>query len=324
MTDEKPLVLKGNIGAQGGSLELSVGSSLPDILHKLLPDYARKQSARTAITSTLISKFSRGERLTPPDLEYLSQVLGEQEAKWINRTQILQRAKQLAEAAPKALPPGPTHDGRDAHKATAQDWISRFWDDAGVVSDEVLQELYARLLSTEARAPGTCSMRALKVIKYLDREIADTFGMVAPYVLAQSMLPRAPQLLEGLGINHQMLLDLEDAGLLQLREDTGRDIGNTPSYLPCAGNVIRFEQKEPGDPPVANDESRLLPIYPLTRAGMELFAVADAPADERYFDSLCNWLTRRLYLYKLSWAPGPAEGVDFDAGAVTWTPVARS
>jgi hypothetical protein len=168
---------KASLSKEGVSLEGAIGHRAPGVLAKLFPKHFARARVTTEITRRIVDKIATGGEFEHADVEFATAVLGEENAKWIRRQEIAARALRASEEAQRALPPAASQAECPKQAAvTAQDWISRFWENAGLVSDEVLQEIYGRLLAGEARTPGLCSMRTLRVLQYMDRRIADDFA----------------------------------------------------------------------------------------------------------------------------------------------------
>ena len=67
--------------------------------------------------------------------------------------------------------------------------MNRIHEDMCLVDDEMLQEIYARILASESASPGSISLRTLGVLRYLDRRTAEAFALVQK-VLFDSYIPR--------------------------------------------------------------------------------------------------------------------------------------
>lgn len=57
----------------------------------------------------------------------------------------------------------------------ANDWIANFFNQSRIVSDEDMQQLWARILAGEANAPGTFSRRTVNLLADLDKRDAELF-----------------------------------------------------------------------------------------------------------------------------------------------------
>lgn len=67
-------------------------------------------------------------------------------------------------------------------KDIENDWIVNFFDKSKLISDEQMQELWARILSGEGNAPGTFSKRTINLMSSLDKADALLFEKVCNFV----------------------------------------------------------------------------------------------------------------------------------------------
>jgi len=58
-------------------------------------------------------------------------------------------------------------------KKFSWDWFVRFFEDAGNISDEKMQEIWAKVLAGEIKQPGSFSLRTLEVLRNLSSDEAE-------------------------------------------------------------------------------------------------------------------------------------------------------
>lgn len=295
--------------------EIAVGEGFPTALARLIPG-SLKREVRRGVTAAILKKLETGG-IDRADADYADEMFGEAEAVYFRRKEIAMRAAQVVAADPTlALPPKPA-DG-DAEPtpdagATADEWVRRFWDDAGAVSDDVLKEIYARLLAGESRTPGSCSMRTLRALRYLDRSAADNFATALSCVIDNRFLPA------DMGdLTFSALHDLNDAGLVDFRKDVGKVFPN-PGPFTFSWGVRIFELRFE---PFNEREKPDLPIYLLQNAGRELARVANVKRDSDFGErfafrlvAIPNAHVRIADMPSLDW-----EGSGSD---LAWTEVAK-
>ena len=63
------------------------------------------------------------------------------------------------------------------------DWIMRFFDAVGNISNEELQRLWGKVLAGEMKQSGTCSLRTMDIIRNLSQKEAEIFNKLSRYVL---------------------------------------------------------------------------------------------------------------------------------------------
>lgn len=63
------------------------------------------------------------------------------------------------------------------------DWIMRFFDAVGNISNEELQQLWGKVLAGEIRSPGKCSLRTLDIIRNMSANEAGIFNKLCSLVV---------------------------------------------------------------------------------------------------------------------------------------------
>lgn len=63
------------------------------------------------------------------------------------------------------------------------DWIMRFFDAVGNISNENLQLLWGKVLADEIEKTKSCSLRTLDMIRNMYSEEARTFSVLCRYVM---------------------------------------------------------------------------------------------------------------------------------------------
>ena len=97
------------------------------------------------------------------------------------------------------------------------DWITRFYEAAKDVSDEMLQDLWARILAGEIDGQAGYSFRTIDVLKNMGREDALLFGRVAKcmiHVGVRVFLPDNEEYLKQNGLTYEDVMNLNEMGLM--------------------------------------------------------------------------------------------------------------
>ena len=106
--------------------------------------------------------------------------------------------------------------------AVPEGWMAEFTERCKNVSDEAVQELWAKLLAGEANAPGSFSRRALNVLSGMESSDAELFTKLCRTVWLFGNQPAPlimPEIIRGdyygkLGLSDPVLMHLEDLGLI--------------------------------------------------------------------------------------------------------------
>ena len=159
-------------------------------------------------------------------------------------------------------------------------FAERFWEDVERVTDGDVRELYARVGLWEDRQPGSFSLRTLSVLRDLDRNAKKSFeDLCRGFVLGDRdkygyvvSFTEIPNLYSSSGLSWDDLLLLEDAGLIVLNDGTSHsfDPPEPKEELDWGLFVLR-----PGGDAVWPRNGVSIPVYPLSRAGVELARLVD-------------------------------------------------
>ena len=114
------------------------------------------------------------------------------------------------------------------------DWHIRFYEACGTVTDEEMQELWAKILSGEICHPGSYSLRTLECLRNLTKEEAELFRKICGCGMklnSSVAMLRIGGIMEKNGITYDNILKLADCGLL--KSDVGLALGLTVGEELC-------------------------------------------------------------------------------------------
>lgn len=160
------------------------------------------------------------------------------------------------------------------------DWIVRFFNCVEDVSNERLQEIWARILAGEIKKPRSSSLRTLDLLKNLSLDEALLFEQASACVLesgAEKYIPVETSLLKEQGISFRDLFTLSDAGLINLSEMTVTfELSNDKSMIFNDRIVCKLRT-------LTDDSPKSIQIYVrcLTWAGTEIFSALTINSDQR-------------------------------------------
>ena len=166
------------------------------------------------------------------------------------------------------------------------DWISNFFDKIKFVSDEEMQDLWAKLLAGEANEPGKYSKRTIELIASLDKKDAQLFNSLCTFCWfnGREVYPiiynsAEDEIYKKKNINFRSLLHLQDIGLIQFNSISGYKIMGLQKYFTIFyyGRAIKLEFKK--------DEKNELNIGDvlLTKSGQELISVCQSEMNDNFF-----------------------------------------
>ncbi|MFN4163816.1 MAG: DUF2806 domain-containing protein [Ferrovibrio sp.] len=126
------------------------------------------------------------EQADAPRLIQMAQAASEADA--------ARRVLNLASIFEKARDEGPTVDDttETAEKPVDPDWFVRWRLNAQDVSDELMQQLWARLLAGEIQRPGAFSLKTLEILSQMTRDDANAVADLGQYVISGSLYRHRP------------------------------------------------------------------------------------------------------------------------------------
>lgn len=130
----------------------------------------------------------------------------------LNLRQTALLARSEVEAKDTPLPPP-----SDSDREVDQDWLERWEEAAERASTKEAQQLWARVLAGESRAPGTFSQRTLSFLKDLDKDSGQLIERMAVFVFPGrkgATLARLDTFYDARGLSIVDRLELEHLGVI--------------------------------------------------------------------------------------------------------------
>jgi hypothetical protein len=278
--------------------ELAVGSETPKLLARLVPaKYRLRGALNDAMIGRIIEKVRDNGQLDENETAFADRLLSDEYKKCLRLADIQLRAETIFQQNkdPKLLgstPEQPDNPAVEPLEETSDDWLNKFRDDASLVDDDLVREIYARILAEEARSPRAFSLRTLGVLRYLDRQAATDFGNLQKVVFGAKYVPEQTQMVENdvlrhFDITHEVMLRLEDCGLVNASAHSWTTVTSFHAIKIELRNYNRFILvKNPDGSPI---EVRLR-VHLLTPAGRELSQISECEFQLDNFNRLISWL----------------------------------
>ncbi len=168
------------------------------------------------------------------------------------------------------------------------DWIMNFFDKCRIVSDDDMQLLWARILSSEANSPGAFSRRTVNSLGSLDKSDAQLFIKLCSFVLLLDNAPSSfvydteASIYNDQQINYSSLAHLDDIGLLSFGSLAGYKFLKLPKQIIISyfGTTLTLELKNAEDNELEFGKVRL------TSIGQELSYICGAVPLDGFLDYL--------------------------------------
>jgi hypothetical protein len=195
-------------------------------------------------------------------------------------------------------------------KTVDEDWLFRWRDYAGNISNEELSTLWGRLLAGEVKQPGKYSLRALELLKCISSSDAAAIAQIGPFVLGGRVIWREDQVLQGRGITLDHLLHLQQMGILGGVDSLGLTL-TWKSVLPnefacavvCCERVLMVRHSDPS-------RSIALPICQLSSVGREIMTLGVFRADVGYLRAAGKAVQVQGFNVALGrWEPAPSGSI---------------
>jgi hypothetical protein len=311
------------VKADATGVDLSVGGALPDLLARILPArFQIRRSVDKEIAQRIVERIRSNSDFDDAELAFAEDILSERAQKYIRLKHIQTRAYSLFEETPSVQLIGTGDSSEATTGETSDDWVNKFREDASLVDDDLVREIYARVLAEETRTPNAFSLRTLGVLRYLDREAASAFGVLQKVVFNGALVPQQSpdkdHVLNVVGLNHTTMLMLEDAGLVYSSAQSNSNMdGDSLHFMTLGYGRVFFAKRADGSRITAK-----LQVHLLTPAGRQLARIAECEPDESAFQALGSWFRSQLGgNIKLHYAQLPSRNWSGKAGELTWLPL---
>lgn len=111
------------------------------------------------------------------------------------------------------------------------DWFARFYNEAGNISNERMQEYWAKILAGEVNCPGSFSLKTIDTLKNLGQEDAELFEKICSHSIDGNdrfFIPNYNRYLKISGITYEELMRLGEYGLIYTDGTLVHRIRSTP------------------------------------------------------------------------------------------------
>ena len=202
----------------------------------------------------------------------VSDVVAERLRKEVNVSKALVHAEEALADDPSPPP----------QEKPEPDWLFRWRDAAGAVSSDELQHLWGQVLAGEVKAPGSFSLRSIEFLRTISKHEADLIERVSRFVWTD-IIYREKEALDERGITFQLLLEMQDLGLIsgvEAETITRTLTTNGPDrfYNAILAKDSRIMFVEHTDPTV----TLAIPVYKVTAMGAQIFKLSAQPLDLDY------------------------------------------
>lgn len=165
------------------------------------------------------------------------------------------------------------------------DWLMRFFDAVGNISNEKLQHVWAKVLAGETKAPGSVSLRTFDILRNMSQSEAQTFNELCKYILISgecyfiqtngfsekdSTNEKSNKIISAKGLHYSThIIPLIECGLMSVNNSLATNFITDRVLTVCNQELAIFIIA-----PKDKDCTMNVDAYFLTKSGIELFNIA--------------------------------------------------
>lgn len=184
------------------------------------------QMKRIATAKAEVDVINAHKKLQIADIKHRAMLRFEEEQ--------IQYQRNMEITVQKALPI--VQDDAQPNKIE-KDWLTHFFDKSRLVSDDQMQDVWARILAGEANSPGSFSKRAINLLSEMSKQDAEMLNVLRQFCWEFDsrlvlVVPDDTGFCNKHGLSLSCLRHLESLGLISFSDDIfGRDLPNPADGL---------------------------------------------------------------------------------------------
>lgn len=166
------------------------------------------------------------------------------------------------------------------------DWFIRFYEAVGNISDEAMQDLWAKILAGEISRPSSYSLKTIDVLKNMSKKDAELFVRICSHSFTSGekkiFLPNNNDYLEKCGIEYSDIMKMNEQDLIFSDSviTLSLNISKNESHLFTNRELVMTISSANGSEVEAAIEQ-----YPFTEVGVEVASLfADSASDEDFIE----------------------------------------
>ncbi len=168
----------------------------------------------------------------------------------------------------------------------SREWMMRFLDSAGFISDTDLQILWSKLLAGKVLSPRSYSLRTLECLKNLEVSDAKLFDQVCEIVVENSSILCNASFLTKHGISYDDILRLDECGLVNSSpSNASPDNAGKNEIMMDFGDYVLIDKSN------KTEEISIL-SFPLTEAGRDISRIVNKSMKFEVVIEICKLVKR--------------------------------
>ena len=178
----------------------------------------------------------------------------------------------------------------DTTEEIDEDWFIRYFKIVEDISDEDMQNLWARILAGEILRPKTNSLRLLEFLRNTSREELDILLKIMPFIFGQNIFNEL-EILSKYGISYELILKLDEWGVLNSNTFTNYTVDLD------IHQIVKIFENETLILLAKNDSSSkikiTLPIFTVNEIGISLLHLSRVPLNIDFIKEIIMSLTKQ-------------------------------
>ena len=164
------------------------------------------------------------------------------------------------------------------------DWLIRYYEAVGNISDENMQDLWAKILAGEINAPSSYSLKTIDTLRNMRKCDVELFTNICKHSFDCSdnklFLPNYKEYMDAVGVSYSDVMKLSEIGLIF---DNGMltmnfDLPEEPAILSVNRDLVLTMCSSE-----TKNKEGSISQFPFTQVGVELATlVGDMPTDEDF------------------------------------------
>jgi Protein of unknown function (DUF2806) len=230
----------------------------------------------------------------------------------LNRSETLRLLKEeinIAKAIVKAEAILETDDAEIIEESIDDDWLFKWRDCAGSVSNEELQSIWGSLLAGELKSPGKFSLRTVDFLRNLSQREAESISKLSRFIVGNVIFRGNQKILDDEGVDFGFLLEMQQLGVLSGIESLGLNTSWPSSHLDSymlaliSNNRVLLVRHE--DP----KKILTLSVYKVSSVAMQIISLGNFEAHNDYLRSVAENIKSQGFEVELARCDSVAEGI---------------
>ena len=170
------------------------------------------------------------------------------------------------------------------------DWIVNFFDKCRLISDDQMQNLWAKILSGESNKPGKYSKRTVNLLASMDKKDAELFTKLCSYcwIIGDEIYPIIYNIIDPIyhqsGIKNNVLIHLDDIGLIGFAYNGNIEMRFMEDSITAYYNkqCVKIHFPNP------NHKTVRIGCSTLTKSGEDLYSICKHLTVDGFFEYVIN------------------------------------